>query len=184
MKRLFVAVPVSEKIKDGMKPVLEALSETGADLKLVSLSNLHLTLKFLGEVSEEKIPEIVEKLKGIAGKTSAFELKIAKIGVFPSLDRINVIWAGIEDPSLLSLMREVNKELDYLRKDEHENEMPHLTLARVKSARNKKELQEFVKKNEDKEFGTMMVDKIILSESELTREGPVYRAVGEFRLKE
>ena len=180
MKRLFVAAEVSEEVKDRIKPVLDELSQTGADLKLVSLSHLHFTLKFLGEVEEKKIQEIEKKLAGIAEKTKGFEVSVKGVGVFPNLERISVVWVGVENSSLALLMKKVGNELDYLKKNDHEEEIAHLTIARVKSARNKKELQEFVKRFEKKEFGRMRVDKLILYESELRREGAVHRVVREW----
>ena len=182
MKRLFVAVPVSEEIKERIKPVLSELPKTGADLKVVSIFNLHFTLKFLGEVEEKKIPEIEEKLTEIAQKTKKFEVSLKGVGVFPSLERINVIWVGTEGTGLVSLMKSVSKELNFIRKNDQEEEVAHLTIARVKSGRGKKELQEFVKKFEKAEFGTMKVDKMILFESELKREGAVHKVVKEFEL--
>ena len=182
-KRLFVAVPVSEKVKDRIKPVVDELSKTGADLKLVSLSHLHFTLKFFGDVDEKKISELEKKLAGISERTKKFAITIKDVGVFPSLERINVVWIGVEDSLLASLMKAVNHELNYIKKNEHEEEVAHLTIARVKTGRNKKELQEFAKKNEKKDFGTMTVDKLILFESELTKEGSVYKVVGEFELR-
>src|SRR3989344_5310912 len=100
MKRLFVAAEVSEEVKDRIKPVLDELSQTGADLKLVSLSHLHFTLKFLGEVEEKKIQEIEKKLAGIAEKTKGFEVSVKGVGVFPNLERISVVWVGVENSSL------------------------------------------------------------------------------------
>ncbi len=85
MKRLFVAVPVSEEVKRKIRILLKDLSTTGADLKLVSLSHLHFTLKFLGDVDEKMISQIEEKLAGIAEKTKGFEVSVKGVGVFPSL---------------------------------------------------------------------------------------------------
>ncbi|MDO8510972.1 MAG: RNA 2',3'-cyclic phosphodiesterase [Nanoarchaeota archaeon] len=183
MKRLFVAVPVSEEIAKEIKPVLSALAKTGTDLKLVSLFNLHFTLKFLGEVDEKKIPEIEKKLRKVADKTTSFDLSVKGVGVFPSLERISVIWVGTEDSELVSLMKIIGKELDPIRKNDHQEEVAHLTIARVKTSKGKEKLQQFVKRFEKKEFGKMAVDKLILYESELTGEGPVYKVVKEFKLK-
>lgn len=97
MKRLFVAVPVSEAIVKKVKPLLSGLSETGADLKLVSLSQLHFTLKFLGDVDKKKISDIERKLAEIAGKINKFEVSLQGVGVFPSLERINVVWIGAKN---------------------------------------------------------------------------------------
>ncbi|MDP3698875.1 MAG: RNA 2',3'-cyclic phosphodiesterase [Nanoarchaeota archaeon] len=182
MKRLFVAVLVSEEVKERIKPVVDELSKTGADLKIVSLSHLHFTLKFLGDVDEKKIPEVTKRLAGIAERMKSFEISLKGVGVFPCMERISVVWIGIEDSELVSLMKKVSKELAFVRKNDHEEEIAHLTIARVKSTRNKKELQEFVKRFEKKEFGRMIVDKLILFESELRKEGAVHKVVREFRL--
>ena len=182
MKRLFVAVPISEEVRGKIKQALAILSKTNADLKLVSLFNLHFTLKFLGEVDEEKIPELEEKLAEVARRTGRFGISLKGVGVFPSLDEIKVVWIGTEGSSLVLLMKYVGEELGYIRKNEYEEEVAHLTIARVRTVRNKKELQEFVKGFKNKEFGAMPVEKIILFESELTRDGYVYNVVREFGL--
>ena len=79
-------------------------------------------------------------------------------------------------------MKKITTKLDYIRKDVHE-EVPHLTIARMKSGRNKEQLKEALQQVEHREFGSMIVEKIILYESELTPEGPVYTIVGEFPLQ-
>ncbi len=183
MKRLFVAVPVSEEAKEKIKPVLNGLSKIDVDLKLVSFSHLHFTLKFLGDVDEKNIPEIEKMLAGIAEKTEAFDIFVNGVGVFPSIERINVVWIGVEDSELASFMKTVGKELDFIRKNDPAEEVAHLTIARVKTGRNKEKLQEFVKKFENTEFGKMTVDRLILFESELRREGAIHKMVREFELK-
>lgn len=182
MKRLFVAVPVSEEIVKKIKTVADDLSQTGADLKLVSLSHFHFTLKFLGEVKESHIPEISEKVGKIAQENRKFELTVKGVGVFPDLNKVNVVWIGVEDSVLASVMKALEKELSYVRKNEHEGEIAHLTIARVKSAKSKDKIQELVRKNKETNFGKMPVDKLILYESELTPEGPIYKVVKEFSL--
>src|SRR3989344_4339506 len=182
MKRLFVAVPVSEEVRERIKPVLSELSETGADLKAVSIFNLHFTLKFLGDIDEKQISEIEETLAGIARRMNGFEVSLKEVGVFPSMERISVVWIGTEGSELVSLMKVVGKELSYIKQNDHEEEVAHLTIVRVKTGRNKKELQQFVKKFENKEFGRMIVDRLILFESELRTEGTVYKVVGEWKL--
>ena len=180
MKRLFVAVPVSDDITEKIRPVIEKLKETGADLKFVS--HFHFTLKFLGDVNEKNIQEIEEKLAEIAKKTKAFPICVKSTGVFPSLEKINVVWIGVQDSQFSELMKKITTKLDYIRKDVHE-EVPHLTIARMKSGRNKEQLKEALQQVEHREFGSMIVEKIILYESELTPEGPVYTIVGEFLLQ-
>lgn len=181
--RVFIGVPVSEEIKEKIKPLIESLKATGADLNLVSLKNLHFTVKFLGEVSSaNEVEEIKDKLSKIHFKK--FDLKLETVGVFPSLERMNVVWIGIKSGSneLVGLMKKVNGELYYIRKNEHE-EIPHLTIARVKTGKNKEKLQEFIKSAEHGKFGSMTVDKLILYKSDLTPEGPVYSELSVFNLR-
>ncbi|MBU0457724.1 MAG: RNA 2',3'-cyclic phosphodiesterase [Nanoarchaeota archaeon] len=180
MKRLFVAVPVSLSIKEKIKPFYKKLKETGADFNFVSLENLHFTLKFLGDVNEGKIESIKDILLKI--KQEHFSISLEKIGVFPNLERINVVWIGIKDSKLISLMKQVDELLNYIRKNEHQTEIPHLTIARVKSGKNKELLQNVLAENKDLDFGEMVVDKFILYESELTSEGPVYNVLEEIML--
>lgn len=181
MKRLFVAIPVSDEIKRAIKPIAESLASTGADPRLVPPENIHFTLKFLGDVDEKKIPEIENKLLHLAKNTKKFILKVKNAGVFPSLEKINVVWLGVEDTSSALLMKKLNQELNYLKPSGYEEEIPHLTIARIKTGKNKAELQKFLKSIENREFGQMEADRIILYESELLPEGPVHTVVKEFR---
>lgn len=176
MKRLFVAIPVTEEIKESIWPLIQELRISGADLKLVSVENLHFTLKFLGNVDEDKILEIIKKLSAI--KQNKFSISLRAVGVFPSPERIKVVWIGIESVELISLVKKINQSLNYVRKEEHE-ETPHLTIARVKSGRDKAKLQKIVEQYQNTLFGEMKVDKIILYESELGKEGPKYKVVWE-----
>lgn len=180
MKRLFIAIPVVEEVKIRLKSLLQELNETGADLKPVSVENLHFTLKFLGNVDEENIPEMIQKLTAISFKP--FTISLQGVGFFPSVDRINVLWVGMNSPELIFLLKEVNQTLNYIRQEERED-VPHLTIARVKSGKNKEKLQQLVQKYKNTLFGEMMVDKIILFESELGKEGPKYESLQDFSLQ-
>lgn len=178
--RLFIGVPVSEEVKEKIRPLYEKLKGTGADFNFVSIENLHFTIKFLGDVEENKIEEIKEKFSEL--KSKSFQISLQKVGVFPSLERINVVWIGVQDSELLNLMKKSNKLFDYVRKNDHETEVAHLTIARVKSGKNKEQLQRVLKEVEHDAFGKMVVDKIILYESELNPEGPIYKVVEEYSL--
>lgn len=181
MKRLFIGIPVSEDIKEKIRPLISKLKETKADLKFVSLENLHFTLKFLGDVDESRIEEIKEKLSSI--DVEKFKILIKKVGVFPALERIKVIWVGAESQKMVSLMKKVDHQLNSIKKNDYPEEIPHLTIARVKSGRNKEKLQTLLKEVENNEFGEMLIDKFVLYESQLTPKGPVYSVVREFGLK-
>ncbi len=180
MKRFFLGIPLSEGVKDKVKPIVKELQESKADIRLVALENLHFTVKFLGEMDEERVPEIDKKVKEL--QISSFSFQVVGVGFFPSLQKMQTIWVGTESKELKSLLMKVNRALSYLRKEQRE-EVPHATLARVKSGRGKEEVQRIVQKYAPAEFGEMRVEKIILYASELRPEGPVYKAVKEISLE-
>src|SRR3989344_718565 len=172
IRRLFLAIVISEEVKNNLKLIYNLLKATGADLNLVSLENLHFTLKFLGDVDKENIPDIVEKISSI--KQRPFKVKVQSMGFFPSLEKINVVWVGTESEELISLMKKINIDLDEIRKNEFKEEIPHLTIARVKSGKNREKLKELIVNHKNDVFGEMAVDRIILFESKLTPQGPIY----------
>ena len=112
--RLFIGVPVSEEIKEKVKPIYEKIKETGADLNLVPLENLHFTIKFLGET--DQVEEIKGKLSTI--KQKSFTISLENVGVFPSLERMNVIWIGTNSKEIISLMKETDNLLNYIKKND------------------------------------------------------------------
>lgn len=180
MKRLFVAVPLTQEAKEKIKPLLQELQETGADIKVVSPENIHVTLFFLGDVDEQRIPRIIMALSSLQQKQ--FTVSLRGVGIFPPAERINVLWIGVENGGLTPLMKKVRQLLGEVR-FEKGGEAPHATLARVKSGRNKEKLQELVHKYQHASFGEMSVNKIILYESELTNEGPIYEIIKDFWLQ-
>jgi len=183
MKRLFIGVPISEEVKRGLAPLLEKLKATGADLKLVAGKNLHFTVKFLGEMEEERISEVPEKIQEALRGIKPFLLPLRGIGAFHSRERINSIWIAAPSKEFTALMHKVNEQLHSIRKEDHEEEVPHATLARVKTGKNKEKLQHLLDEFKNTDFGTMKVDKMVLYGSELGKEGPVYKVMKEFLMK-
>ena len=181
MKRLFVAIPISEEIKAKIKPIINSLSNIGAEVNPVSLDNLHCTIKFLGSVEENKVNEIIEIVSAIATEQSSFSIKIQNVGVFPSYEQIKVVWIGAESPKMVLLIKKINHSLIHIRKEDRE-EIPHFTIARIKSGKNKELLKKYLQTIQNQEFGEMMVNKMMLYESELTPQGSRYRILSEFNL--
>ncbi|MEK6950118.1 MAG: RNA 2',3'-cyclic phosphodiesterase [Nanoarchaeota archaeon] len=182
MKRLFIGVPLSEEVKRAFSLLLEKLKATEADLKLVAPDNLHFTVKFLGEVEEQKIGEVQEKLREVLKSLKPFSLQLQGIGAFPGRERINSIWVAAASREFVVLMKNVDQALDFICQENHGEEVPHATLARVKTGKNKERLQQLLEEFKPTDFGTMRVDKVVLYESELGKEGPVYKVVGEFEV--
>ncbi|KYK25752.1 hypothetical protein AYK26_01930 [Euryarchaeota archaeon SM23-78] len=176
--RLFIAIDLPE----GVKQIIEDIKACVKDIKGVKpvrKENLHLTMKFLGEVDDNKVKVIITALSQI--KFNPFKLSINKIGFFPNEKRIRVLWvdAGPIEP-LKELKQEIDQVLpDY--KDDHPFSS-HLTFARIKyiaSEDDKKKIMELItnKQVEKKEF---LVDKFKLYKSTLMPEGPIYEFVKVF----
>jgi len=181
--RLFVGIPISAEVQERVLALIFQLKKINADLNLVPPENLHFTLKFLGDVEDSKIPSIPKKLANICSKKHSFDLSVSTVGAFPSSERINVIWVG-GSQELLPLMNEVDTALNTIKQNDHSEDIPHLTIARVKSEKEKlkkeKELTDFLQSHKDDFFGTMTVRAIILYKSELAAAGPVYSIVQKY----
>lgn len=178
--RCFIAVKIPEELKEKILEVQKKLERTGADLKLVEKENLHFTIKFLGEISEKQVEEVKTFLTSL--KEKAFEISVAGLGVFPNENYMRTIWLGIKEKLFLELIKKVEDGLSKIRKEQHELNS-HLTLARVKTAKNKEKLKTSFTELKNTEIGKMKVKALELMASELTPKGPRYRVLQEFKLK-
>ncbi|PIN88023.1 RNA 2',3'-cyclic phosphodiesterase [Candidatus Woesearchaeota archaeon CG10_big_fil_rev_8_21_14_0_10_32_24] len=178
IKRVFLGIPLSEEIKDKLHPVLISLKDTNLDLKFVALDNIHLTIAFLGNVDHAQLDKIVADYIELLKEYKPFTIVAEGIGAFPSLSKIQVMWVGIKSQEL----RDLIQESESLYNLEQKEIIPHITIARYKSAKGKSILRKEIERNKDLSFGTQLVDKIILYESTLTPEGPIYKILKEFIL--
>lgn len=174
--RCFLAVDLEEGLKEKITEVQKGLSNF--DVKLVEKENLHFTLKFLGEVNEEVIEEVKSRARKIASSFSPFNIDINDMGVFPNLNYIRVVWIGAKQ--LYTLQKAVDDTLaDIFGREE--NIVPHMTLARVRSSRDKDTLRNFIEANKNIDIGTMVVREIKLKSSVVTKKGPLYGDVEIFK---
>jgi 2'-5' RNA ligase len=176
--RCFVAVDLDPSLTGKIMQMQNQI--IGFDVKLVERDNLHFTLKFLGDVNESRLENINNALAGIASSVDSFSINLRGVGVFPSEKFIRVVWVGCGNKNFSDLYDSVNGTLAKLFKKE--KAAPHLTIARVRSAKYSKEIVDFVNKNMDAEIGSMVVDKIKLKKSTLKPAGPVYEDFAVFEL--
>jgi 2'-5' RNA ligase len=174
--RSFVAVDLNnDHILDNILKIQQTLSRTGADIKPVERENIHITLRFLGEVKQERVQEIIEQMKQV--QFERFTVDFRGLGVFPGLHRPTVIWIGIEKGAkeLSRIFETLEQGLRALSiRPDSKGFTPHLTIARVKSGRNRAELVRTISELQDMEFGSMNVDSVKLKKSTLTPKGPIY----------
>lgn len=173
--RCFISIDVPEKIKKEIKKLQDSLPKFIG--KKTESENLHLTLKFLGEIDKGKINEIKEKLKEV--KIAKFETEIDAIGVF-SEKIIRIVWLHLTNCG--GLQKEIDKSLQKLGfKPEHRS-MSHLTIARVKNVKNKKDFLEKLKKIKIPKI-KFVVDNFKLKSSVLKKEGPIYEDIEVYNLR-
>jgi len=185
MPRAFVAIDISEEVRQKLVEVQRGLAASGAQLKLVEPQNIHVTVKFLGEVPERRIGEIAEALRRAAEGVRGFDMRVGGIGVFPNLRYVRVVWAGVVDgrEEAVALIRRVDGELQRLGFAPEREFVPHLTLARVKSAAAKERLVEAIKGMAGMEFGVTRAQALELKQSTLTSKGPIYSTLARVELQ-
>lgn len=139
--KLFVAMDLPSEVKDYMYGLQGRLKSPAAKIKFVSKKHFHLTVKFLGEVDESKVPEIVERLSKL--KRQKVGVRLSGLGFFPSEHDARVVWVGMEPEGKVNkIAQDVDGELLDLFPGEQKFS-PHLTLGRVKEVKKK---EEFLKK--------------------------------------
>jgi 2'-5' RNA ligase len=155
--RSFVAFDMdSESVLARLTEVQMLLARTGADLKVVEPKNIHITLRFLGNVTVRTVEEIFEGMKKV--QFVPFDVKVCGVGAFPDVRYPRVVWAGITEGAdqlqrIFSQLEPSLRSLGFA--PDPKGFSPHLTIARVRSGRSKAELAEFISENRNYEFGTV-----------------------------
>ncbi len=180
--RCFYSIDIEDKSTlERITAVQKKLQETGANIKLVAPENIHITLKFIGEVPSEFIDRMINFSCEI--NFSPFKVELHDVGCFPSLRRINVIWVGIREGNigLMSIYQGLDTRMRQLGlKPERRGFSPHITIARVRSGRNIDKLAEAIEEVSDTFFGIFEVLSFRLKKSMLKPIGPTYSTIYQF----
>jgi len=180
--RAFIGIELPEKLKSDIFHKFGQIEEAGiVGSKFVEKGNLHLTLKFLGDISEEQAKDIHKKLSEI--KFKKFEAKIGKIGFFPNEDYIRVVWIDLIAKEIFDLQKNIEEKLANLKLPEENKEFQsHITIARVSKLKDKNIFLDKIRRINIKK-SSFSVDKFSFIKSELTRQGPIYKIIKEFNLE-
>lgn len=177
MIRLFVALPIPEEITDA----LGALEAGIPGANWVEMDNMHLTLRFIGEVPRPDAEEIAEALAEVNG--APFELTLSGIGTFETARHTRAIWVGTEPaPDLHRLRASVESAVVRTgQPPEGRRFTPHVTLARCRNPAEDR-VGRFVQENNRLKLGPFLVESFALFSSQLGRSGPTYTIEAEYPL--
>ena len=176
MVRAFVAIPIPPDMAENIAAVQQKLRTNLQGIRWVRTENLHLTLKFLGPIPENKIAPVTESLHQTLSVISIFWIEGRGIGVFPDIKRPRVLWAGLVATELRVLAEKVESALEGLGfPREKRSFSPHLTLGRWRSFDGSSELlQRELQRWENYDFGKCLADSVVLFQSVLKPDGAVY----------
>ncbi|AFK17866.1 RNA 2',3'-cyclic phosphodiesterase [Haloferax mediterranei ATCC 33500] len=183
--RLFLAIDLPSSLSEDVAAVQELLSDADS-LQFTDPEQAHVTLKFLGETSPDRLDEVEDAVEDAldAAAVDPFDASVGGLGVFPSLDYIRVIWTGVTDGAdeMTRLHEALERETTALGFDAEDHEFsPHITLARMNDARWKAHVRRVVEQ-EAPTIGTFRVREVRLKKSELGPNGPEYGTVARFSL--
>lgn len=182
--RSFIAIELPEAIQELLSELSARLRESGANASWVRPGNIHLTLRFLGEVDEDGLDRLAEVLSERYTSVSPFPLSVRGIGAFPNLRRPSVIWAGVGPVE--GALTEVQAAAEAAAQaiglpEESKSFHPHLTLARLRLPRGIEPLLARLQDEKDFSGGDFIANAVSLFSSELTPRGSIYRRLKEFR---
>ncbi|MDD5128240.1 MAG: RNA 2',3'-cyclic phosphodiesterase [Candidatus Omnitrophica bacterium] len=186
--RAFIAIGLPARIKNTLTEIQHKLNTGEFKVNWVKPQNLHLTLKFLGDISPEQLEQIKTTVEKITDNSGRFKVKLGKLGVFPDLRTGRIIWAGAEEvPSGLKQLVE-RLEAELIESGIPKELRPfcaHITIGRIKSCPLPSVLQKTLDRIEMNVSGPgeFNCEKVILFESRPGPGGPVYTALKELNLK-
>lgn len=183
--RLFISIELPDEIKDSIEKVIGEMKRKLTPVKWVDKKNLHLTLKFLGWVEDEKVESLTGSIEDACGDFGPIKISLAGLGVFPVGKRPRVIWVGIGQGGdrVKDLADVLEERLSGKGIREEERDFSsHLTIGRIKDEIDIEALAGFIKKNEKADLGGFTAKHVSLMKSTLKRNGPVYEEIKKIEL--
>ncbi len=182
--RTFIAIELPESIKKKIEQAQAPLKKTGAFVSWVKSGNIHITLKFLGEVPEDKINEVFSAAEKALEGANKFTLNLKSMGAFPDFKRPRVVWigAGSGEKELSYLAGRVEEEMEKIGfPKEGRKFSAHFTIGRVKSPKNIEKLMEQVKSS-DFVTDEIEVKEVVVMKSQLHPAGAIYTPLKKIQL--
>ena len=184
--RTFLAIEIEPYIKNKINETQQIIEDCeSAKIKYVETENIHLTLKFFGDVDNNKLEEIDDIIIQSIKNYEQYNIKVVNIGAFPNIYHPKVIWTGITDKekTTIKLIKELDKKFSKIGFKKEKDYVPHITIGRVKNISNTNKLSQTIKNLKKRYHGKMKVKKICLKSSQLTPNGPIYENIKEYELR-
>ena len=188
--RCFIAINIDEQIRKALADLQQELQGKAdikrSDAKWVNPENIHLTLKFLGEIKDEQAVDVCNITGDVAGRHKAFELDVESVGHFGGRSA-RVLWVGTGQncEKLLQLQQDLEQQLDVAGWPREARKFSgHLTLCRIRNARAGAKLAQLARDYRDYKLGTMSGDSVSVYQSQLTPQGPIYTVLGRYELQQ
>lgn len=178
--RLFFAINLPEKIKSELNKINQDLKQKLPKAKWVEKQNIHLTVKFLGEINDNDLPRLINSAENIVKRAEGFSVDLNSFNLYPPTHP-RIVYITLQSPQLISFAKDFITRIDKLDfiKTEHRGFLAHITLARIK---NKFESEHFDLVQKTKYHNGFIVKSLDLMSSELTSQGPIYEIVKSFEL--
>jgi len=175
--RTFLALDLDEPIRRQLGNTQRELDRAGATVRWTKAAQLHVTVKFLGDVADEDLPQVCELAQQAAAEVEPFDFEVAAVTPGPPRGAMRMVWVDIADETgrmaqLNSRLESAYAEMGFRR--ENRRFHPHLTLGRIKAPRRLSELGRAVSAMSTRTFGTQSADNLIVYASQLTPQGPIY----------
>jgi 2'-5' RNA ligase len=187
--RCFIAIDISKDVKEGLAALQKELDGKvdikKGDVKWVEPENIHLTLKFLGEIKDEQVAEVCDIAKAVAGRHKGFDIDVEKVGSFGGRSA-KVVWvgAGKGADELIALQKDLDDQLEQAGYPKEDREFSaHLTLCRVRNPKAGMKLAEATKAYGDYKVGSISADSLCVYQSQLTPQGPIYTLLARHKLQ-
>lgn len=187
--RVFIAIDINQEIRNGLSDLQKQLQRKAdlkkGDVKWVETENIHLTLKFLGEITDQQVVEVCNITKDVASRHKNFDLNMETVGYFGG-KTAKVLWvgAGKGSDNLIELQKDLEQQLAIAGWPAENREFSaHLTLCRIKNPQAGAKLVKIAQQFKDFKLGIISADAVKVYQSQLTPGGPIYTVLGNYKLQ-
>jgi len=187
--RVFIAIEIDKVMKDDLadlqREIRDKVDLRKGDARWLNPNDMHLTLKFLGEITDTQVVEVCNIIKEVTGRHEQFDIEIGSVGSFGG-HSARVLWvgAGQNSENLLELQDDLETQLAFAGWPEENRKFEgHLTLCRIKNFNAGIKLAQLENEYKNYSLDVVQVDSVCVLQSELTPHGPVYTLLGKYNLQ-